>query len=143
VWGNIVLIFFSIISLAKIVFNSRFSGFLGIFNQSLFYYEVGVVLELICFLAGLSYKNRNELIKRTREREKLRLENERKEMEKQMAVYVAQPEERNRISADMHDELGSGMTAIRLLSELARKKLRAAPLPEVEKISDSANELLN
>ena len=143
VWGNIALIVFAAFSLLMIIFRINFKGVPKVFNQSLFYYELGLVIELICFLAGLSYKNRKELIQRTREREKLRLENERKELEKQMAVYVAQQEERNRISTDMHDELGSGMTTIRLLSELAKNKLRENPLPEVEKISASANDLLN
>lgn len=143
VWGNIVLIFFSIISLMMIVLNINFKGVPSVLNQSLLYYEIGLVIELICFLAGLSYKNRKQLIERTREREKLKMENDRKEMEKQLAIIVAQQAERNRISADMHDELGSGMTAIRLLSELAKNKLKAAPLPEIDKISSSANDLLN
>ena len=47
-----------------------------------------------------------------------------KEYEKEMAIYKAQQEERERISADMHDELGSGMTAIRLMSEIARNKMK-------------------
>jgi hypothetical protein len=41
-------------------------------------YETGIVIELIFFLTGLSYKNRQELIVRTAEREKLKMENERK-----------------------------------------------------------------
>lgn len=143
VWGNILLITFSLFSLLMIVFQWRFPSLPDIFNRSLFYYELGLVLELVAFLAGLSYKNRVELIQRTREKEQLRLENERKELEKQMAVFVAQQEERNRISSDMHDELGSGMTAIRLLSELALNKMKQEPLPEISKISNSANDLLN
>jgi len=58
-------------------------------------------------------------------------------------VINAQQEERNRISADMHDDLGAGMTTIRLYSELAKSKLSDNPIPEIEKISSSANELLN
>lgn len=143
IWGNIALISLSTVSLMMIVFRINFPSAPHVLNQSLFYYELGLVIELICFLAGLSYKNRKELIQRTREREKLRMENERKELEKQIAVYIAQQEERNRISTDMHDELGSGMTAIRLLSELAKNKLKDNPLPEVEKISANANDLLN
>ena len=43
----------------------------------------------------------------------------------------------------MHDDLGAGMTTIRLYSELAKGKLADSPIPEIEKISSSANELLN
>jgi signal transduction histidine kinase len=55
----------------------------------------------------------------------------------------AQQQERNRISTDMHDDLGAGVTAIRLFSELAKRKLGENTIPEIEKISSSANELLN
>jgi signal transduction histidine kinase len=71
------------------------------------------------------------------------MENERKELEKQMAVLQAHQDERERISADIHDELGSGMTTIRLMSEIAKNKLKENVPVEVEKISSSANEVLN
>jgi signal transduction histidine kinase len=58
-------------------------------------------------------------------------------------VIKAQQEERNRISADMHDDLGAGMTTIRLFSELAKAKMGNNIMPEIEKISASADELLN
>jgi len=114
----------------------------SILNRSLVLYEAGIVIELIFFLVGLSYKNRNELIIRTAEREKLKLENERKELDQQMAIMQAQQEERNRISVDMHDELGGGMTAIRLMSELALNKSKVNAVPELERISASANDFL-
>jgi signal transduction histidine kinase len=43
----------------------------------------------------------------------------------------------------MHDDLGAGMTTIRLYSELAKSRIGDTPIPEIEKISSSANELLN
>ncbi|MBK9486516.1 MAG: two-component sensor histidine kinase [Chitinophagaceae bacterium] len=58
-------------------------------------------------------------------------------------MIKAQQEERNRISADMHDDLGAGMTTISLYSELAKSKLVNNPIPEIEKISTAANDLLN
>jgi signal transduction histidine kinase len=92
---------------------------------------------------GLTYKNRRELIKSIKEQEALKLEAEKQEYETQIAVIKAQQEERNRISADMHDDLGAGMTTISLYSELAKSKLADNSIPEIEKISSSANELLN
>ena len=144
VWGNILLIVFSIMSFIMIVSPIRVTNSprLTILNDALFYYEVGLALELILFLIGLAYKNRRDLVERTRESERLKIENERNEMEKQMAVLAAQQDERNRISADMHDELGSGVTAIRLMSEIVKSKMKEATLPEVEKISNSANDLI-
>ena len=142
-WGNLSLLIFSLASLAVILYNPKFRQLPSIFNQSLFYYEIGLLLELIFFLLGLTYKNRRQIIEQTRERERLKAENQMKEYEKELAVYKAQQEERNRISADMHDELGSGMTAIRLMSEIAKNKMKEETPQEIEKISHSADDLLN
>ena len=143
-WGNVCLILFSILSLCMILFNwTIVSDRQSVWNRPLFYYELGIVLELIFFLSGLAYKNRRDIIEQVKERERFKLENERKEFEKQMAVMAAQQDERNRISADMHDELGSGVTAIRLMSEIVKSKMKQTALPEIEKISNSANELLS
>ena len=94
------------------------------------------------FLFALTYKNKREIILSTQKEEKLKLDSERKEMEKHVAVLAAKQDERNRISVDMHDELGSGVTAIRLMSEIVKSKMKDTTLPEIEKISNSANELL-
>ncbi|HLX65447.1 MAG TPA: ATP-binding protein, partial [Puia sp.] len=114
----------------------------SVLNLALFYYETGITIELLFFLFALTYKNKREIVLSTQKEAKLKLETERKEMEKQVAVLAAQQDERNRISVDMHDELGSGVTAIRLMSEIVKSKMRDTTLPEIEKISNSANELL-
>lgn len=63
------------------------------------------------------------------------------ETEKQQAVE----KERNRISRDMHDDLGSGLTKIAILSEVAKKQL-SDPLKareQLEKISGSSRDLVD
>lgn len=141
--GNLALIIFSILSLLIVVgIKLKPSDSSSIFNKGLLYYEVGVVLELAFFLMGLAYKNRRDLTERIQERERFKLETERKEFEKQIAIVTTRQEERDRISADMHDELGSGMTAIRLMSEIVKTKMKDQSFPELEKISNSANDLL-
>ncbi|MBO9635667.1 MAG: hypothetical protein J7578_21365, partial [Chitinophagaceae bacterium] len=140
--GSFALIFFSIISQGIIMFGWNFSSSIKLLNRALFYYELGLVIELILFLSGLAYKNRRDIIERVKERERLKLDNERKEFEKQMAVVTATQHERDRISADMHDELGSGVTAIRLMSEILKTRMKEQSFPELEKISNSANDLL-
>ena len=111
--------------------------------SSLIYYEIGLFLELAFFLLGLTYKNRQMIIAQASEQQRLKTENQIKDYEKELAVLKAQQEERQRISADMHDELGAGMTAIRLMSEIARNKMKETTPVEIEKISDSADEVLN
>ncbi len=114
----------------------------GLFANSLLYFEIGILLELILFLLGLVYKNKLELIEKVKMKEAINQEKEKLEYERELAVLRAQQEERNRISADMHDELGSGVTAIRLMSEIAIQKTKENPVEEITKISSSANELM-
>lgn len=138
--GNALLIFFSLISFALTVSTIKK---LNIFNSSIIYYEIGIVSELVFFLLGLSYKNRIELIGKIKEQEAFKLEAEKQSYETKLAILNVQQAERNRISADMHDDLGAGVTAIRLYSELAKKRIGKEVVPEIEKISSSANDLLN
>jgi signal transduction histidine kinase len=138
--GNAMLVFFSCISFIFLFLNVKQNHF---FNAAVSYYNTGIVLELTFFLLGLTYKNRMELIKEIKKQEALKLDTEMKDFETKLTVLTAQQEERNRISADMHDDLGAGMTTISLYSELAKTKLANNPIPEIDKISSAANDLLN
>ncbi|MBK6938461.1 MAG: hypothetical protein IPH18_17625 [Chitinophagaceae bacterium] len=142
-WGNLLLFVFSLLSQIAIMFENDFKKLPEILSSSLLYYEIGLFLELVLFLSGLNYKNQRRIIAETRERETLKAQNKLQEYEKQLAVLTAQQQERVRISADMHDELGAGMTAIRLMSEIARNKMKENTPVEIEKISSSANDVLN
>ena len=142
-WGNLFLLIFSLLSLLMLTGNIITGNLPAIFKNSLFYYEIGLLIELIFFLLGLNHKNKRQLITQARERERLKAKDQMNEYEKEIAIYKAQQQERERISADMHDELGSGMTAIRLMSEIARRKMKENTPVEIEKISHSADEVLN
>lgn len=138
-FGNLALLIFGAISLLLIIFSYVSKS---IWGSALLYYDLAIVTELACFLFGLTYKGRIELIERIKIEDARNLEENKKDFEKQLAVIQAQQEERNRISTDLHDELGGGMTAIRLMSELAKQRMRGMHVPELEKISASANDLL-
>lgn len=141
--GNVANLSMGLISQYIILFPStNLFPSTGLFRQSLIYFEVGVFLELVLFLLGLTYKNKIELIEKVKMDEAIRQESKKQEYEKQIAVLSAQQDERSRISADMHDELGSGVTAIRLLSEIAIQKTKEKPIEEISKISHNANELM-
>jgi signal transduction histidine kinase len=142
-WGNFCLLIFALMSQFSILFRFLFANVPGVLGSGIFYYEIGILLELVFFLQGLSYKNRRQLIEETKEKERLIAANKVMEYEKELAVLKAQQEERERISTDMHDELGSGMTVIRLMSEIAKNKMKDHAPAEIEKISESANEVLN
>ncbi len=138
--GVATQIFFSAISF---IFALTGSNAGHIYTSPIFYFELGVICSIIFFLLGLFYKNRQELILKIKEQEAMKLEVEKQSFENQLTVYKTQQEERNRISADMHDDLGAGMTLIRLYSELAKSKVGDIISPELEKISSSADDLIN
>lgn len=141
--GQFLLTFFASIYFLLTINTFRFSKeHSALINEPLLYLQIGLIFELVFFMSGLAYKNKRSLTERVKEGERLKLENERKEFEKQVAILEAKQQERNRISADMHDELGSGVTAIRLMSEIVKTKMKEYTLPEIDKISHSANELL-
>ena len=138
--GNAILIFFAIVSYYILLLKM---GRKTIFTSAFFYFELGIIGELFLFLLGLTYKNRIELIEKIKEQEALKLEAEKQSFETKLTILNVRQNERSRISADMHDDLGAGITAIRLYSELVKSKLGNEVHPEIEKISTSANELLN
>ena len=65
--------------------------------------------------------------------------------EKNEAILEARVDERNRIAMDMHDDLGSGLTRISILSEIAKTQL-AEPekaKAQLENISSYSRELID
>ncbi|SFD50262.1 Signal transduction histidine kinase [Chitinophaga sp. CF118] len=69
-----------------------------------------------------------------------KIRHEKLKLEKEQAV----DQERARISSDMHDDLGSGLSTIRLLSEIAKRKLQdSSQTKELERISEAAGELVD
>lgn len=83
------------------------------------------------FFAAIVFGSTIRLISVQKLKKKLR------ELKQQQALEA----ERTRISKDMHDELGSSLTKITLLSEIARKKI--GNIEEINKISDASREVVN
>ncbi len=138
--GNLILVFCAIISY---LIHFDLLPKIGIFENSMLFLEIGYVGLLTLFLLGIAHKERNSLIAMITEQEALKKEWENKNLEIQIALLQSQQNERNRISMEMHDDLGAGITTIRLYSELAKKRMGENVIPEIEKISYSANELIN
>ncbi|MBL7728263.1 MAG: hypothetical protein JNM68_11275 [Dinghuibacter sp.] len=105
-------------------------------------FKIGLLIEQVFFTIGLAKKSQLEEGYRVKAVEMLRIDNEKKEFEKFMAVMETKEKERTRIAQEIHDDIGSGLTTIRLLSEIARGKQENDSSTEMEKISASANELI-
>jgi signal transduction histidine kinase len=142
-YGLFFLFFFGLVSLlyTPVLFNqSRFHNF---FDMRILWYQVGIFIELIFFTMALQHKTNLKNKKNILYLENIKIENEKKEFESLMMVMEAKDKERTRIAQEIHDDIGSGLTNIRLLSEIAKHKNAGAELVEMDKISASASELID
>lgn len=122
------------------VWESRFFYYFG---GPITFFKIGILIDQVALILGLGQKVRREEAERIKAMESLQLDNEKKEIEKYMAVMETRDKERSRIAQEIHDDIGSGLTSIRLLSELAKARIKQEEqAPEVEKISATANELV-
>jgi len=110
-------------------------------NYHMLYMQVGVILEITLFSIGLSYKNKLQFREKILLEMELKKERETKEMERLQTIINTQEDERKRVSAELHDDLGSGISTIRLLSEVAKTKPQNQI--ELQKISNLANDLVD
>jgi signal transduction histidine kinase len=78
--------------------------------------QVGVLLEMLCFTAGLGYKRHMAEKEKIRSQDKL-IEQLRANEQLQQRMQSI----RNKIAQDLHDDIGSTLSSISILSELALK----------------------
>lgn len=135
----------SVFSAIAFYFSNVPAGFTPFFlsiGGPIIFFKLGILAEQVCFILGLTRKLQVEEVSRIKAVELLRIDNEKKEFEKYMAVLETREKERTRIAQEIHDDIGSGLTSIRLLSEIAKARGGQASMGEMEKISASANELI-
>ncbi len=139
--GNFVLIaFVTLIILLTTFFTEKLFLVQKIGGLSVLYHA-GILSCLFFQRLALGHKERVEELHKIEAIEKLKVENEKKEMEKVLAIASSRVDERNKIAKEIHDDIGSGLTSIRLLSEIALVKPQNKE--ELKKISANANELVN
>ncbi|GAB4494180.1 MAG: hypothetical protein OHK0019_19790 [Saprospiraceae bacterium] len=90
-------------------------------------------------LAGAIYAGVRIYIRNQLREKNLQLREQRLQIEKQEALT----QERNRIASEMHDDLGGGLTSIRMLSSRVQKKITNPDLQtQVDKIAHYSQELV-
>jgi signal transduction histidine kinase len=99
---------------------------------------IGILLQVLILSVGHIQRYQQY----RREKEQVIVQMVKQEQETILQVALAKENERNRIAADMHDELGAGISSLRLIGELAERK---DSLPEIkndiERFTSSAKDL--
>lgn len=93
----------------------------------------------LIFLAGMIYAAVRAYVGNKLRIKNLQLREQRLHIEKQEALT----QERNRIAGEMHDDLGGGLTSIRMLSSRVQKKITSPETKtQVDKIAQYSQELV-
>jgi signal transduction histidine kinase len=96
------------------------------------------ILLLSTFLGYLYYRKKQQL----KNKDIILLQQE-KEFISVKSSLEGQLQERSRISKEIHDELGSSLTSISLLTEVLKKRIDTSLNPEVNKISDTSADMVD
>jgi signal transduction histidine kinase len=123
--------------------NFQYTSFLHYIGGPVVLFMFGMLLEMFFFMLGLGHKEKMKEIEKLKSIEMLKIENERKELEKFRAVVQAGDTERARIAREIHDDIGAGLTSIRLQSEILKTKYNSVHSDEIQKISQTASELVD
>lgn len=141
-FGSLISIILFLIALYADVISNYQSNYINHHGIALMAFATGILIQMRYFMEAIVFRIRAKSELDIRELERLKFENERTELEKEKAIIFEKEKERNRISQEIHDDIGSGLTSIRLLSEIAKSKSQQGDNKELEKISATSNILI-
>jgi signal transduction histidine kinase len=108
-------------------------------SKRITFLSLGTLILLISSLLGYLYYRKKQQLK-SKDIFLLKSENEFIAIKSSLEGQI---QERTRISKEIHDELGSSLTSISLLTEVLKKRLDTNSNPEVNKISDTSADMVD
>ncbi|MDE1192179.1 MAG: 7TM diverse intracellular signaling domain-containing protein [Arachidicoccus sp.] len=89
---------------------------IGTVNK-LWYSQLGIMIEIVCFTAGLGYKNRMNEKEKIASQQKLI-----EQLRENQALQNKMQNIRDKIARDLHDDVGATLSTVMLYSNAARQK---------------------
>lgn len=109
-------------------------------RDAIIFFQVGVILELICLNTGLIYKTKlysSGLLQQTIDGNANHIEmNEDKKISSVLQTM------RKEISFELQTEIGDGLSGIKLMSEMIKQRMGSQYLKELERISENSERLV-
>ncbi len=115
----------------SIIVSSLFSAYVQQYRDAVFggisglgWMMFGFFFDVIFFSAAIGYRLKEESVEREQALQKVidqQEEIKKLELDKVKAVYETREQERNRISSELHDDLGGGLSTIKLMVEMVQR----------------------
>ena len=133
-FGVIITMIFSLVIIAKN------SGFMQMSMSSGKFMSVGLILEVVLMTAGIT----RQLYSYKKEKEAALIANAEQQKSINSKILQMQDAERLRISRELHDDLGSGLTQITLIGEHAKQQIKKGytGTDELEKIAETSRQMV-
>jgi signal transduction histidine kinase len=133
-------LFMALGAILSVIFGfSTFNHALGN-RDAIIFFQVGVILELICLNTGLIYKTKlyaGGLLEQTILPDEIY-----KEKNEQKKISAVLQTMRKEISYELQTELGDGLSGIKLMSEMIKQRMGNQHSKELERISENSERLV-
>jgi len=142
--GNYIVLYYFVAVALNLVFSfiivARHSGWLNIPMSSGLFMSIGFVVEIIIMTAGIT--KQFYTYKKEKEETLLAYLDQQKSITNQ--VLQTQEAERNRISKELHDDIGPKLTQITLISEMLKNQTstESKSLKELNLIAENSRQLV-